>query len=147
MKIQVKKKLPTALVPTRATEHSTGLDLYAAETVTVRMTMTAVVDTGIQFDLMSTPPGMDVQVRPRSGLAARHGLTVLNSPGTIDRDYTGTIKVILVNHGEHDYTIQTGERIAQVVFAHHFMSAKMEEVEDMDVSTPRAEGGLGSTGK
>jgi len=147
MKIIAKKTLPNAILPTRATAGATGLDLYAAESVTVKMTMTAVVDTGIQLDLSDTPVDLDVQVRPRSGLAAKYGITVLNSPGTIDRDYQGNIKVILVNHGEADYTIKVGERIAQLVLGTVKSTGEIEEAGELTANvTARGEGGLGSTG-
>ena len=100
------------------------------------------IPTGLRIAL---PKGYEAQVRPRSGLAAKHGITVLNSPGTIDADYRGEICVILVNLSKDDFTINPGERIAQMVIARH-ESIEWNEVDNLD-STERGEGGFGSTGK
>ena len=99
------------------------------------------VPTGL---FMALPQGYECQVRPRSGLAAKHGITVLNTPGTVDADYRGEIKVILVNLSNETFTIEPGERIAQMVFAKH-ETAEFEEVESLD-ETQRGQGGFGSTG-
>lgn len=101
----------------------------------------ALVPTGFAF---AVPPGYEMQIRPRSGLAARHGVTVLNTPGTIDSDYRGEVKVILMNFGSEVFTIHRGDRIAQAVIA-PVIQAVFREVDDLDV-TPRGEGGFGSTG-
>lgn len=100
------------------------------------------VPTGLQIAL---PSGYEAQVRPRSGLAARHGITVLNSPGTIDSDYRGECKVILINHGKAPFTITRGERVAQMVVAAH-ARVEWEERESLD-ETERGAGGFGSTGR
>ena len=122
-----------------------GLDLLAAvpndSPVIVAPGARALVPTGIAIAL---PPGYEAQVRPRSGLAARHGLTVLNSPGTIDADYRGEIQVILVNHGADSVAVARGMRIAQMVLA-AFASAELQPVASLD-ETARGTGGFGSTG-
>jgi dUTP diphosphatase len=122
-----------------------GLDLYAAvpsdAPVTIPPGGRAMIPTGIAISL---PPGSEGQVRPRSGLAARHGVTILNSPGTIDADYRGEIQVILVNIGADSFVVQRGMRIAQLVIA-AIQHAKLVESESLD-STERAAGGFGSTG-
>lgn len=100
------------------------------------------VGTGLFFEM---PAGCEAQVRPRSGLALKHGVTVLNSPGTIDSDYRGEVKVILINHGKEDFKIEPGDRIAQVVFA-HVTQAELEEAEEL-ADTERSSGGFGSTGR
>jgi dUTP pyrophosphatase len=131
-------------LPEYATEQSAGLDLRAnlTEPVTLEPMSRAMVPTGLSIEL---PAGYEAQVRPRSGLAAKHGITVLNSPGTIDADYRGEINVILVNLSNQAFTIQNGERIAQLVVARH------ERIHWLPAealgTTERGEGGFGSTGK
>ena len=129
--------------PAYATELSAGMDLKAnlAEPVTLRSLERTLVPTGL---FIALPQGYEAQVRPRSGLAAKHGITVLNTPGTIDADYRGEIKVILVNLSAEEFTIEPGERIAQMVIARH-ESVEWEEVETLDETT-RGAGGFGSTG-
>ena len=133
-------------LPHHATEQSAGMDLRAAvpadEPITLAPGERALVPTGLQIAL---PTGYEGQVRPRSGLAVRNGITVLNSPGTIDADYRGEVGVILVNHGAEPFTISRGERIAQLVVARH---AHVEwTVEAELAATARGAGGFGSTGK
>ncbi len=130
--------------PAYATEMSAGMDLKAdiQEAVTLEPLKRAMIPTGLSIAL---PKGFEAQVRPRSGLAAKHGITVLNSPGTVDADYRGEIKVILVNLSDMPFTINPGERIAQMVIARH-EQAEWEEVEVLD-ETGRGEGGFGSTGR
>lgn len=131
-------------VPSYATEFSAGVDLRANIEVplTLRPLERAMVPTGLY---MAIPAGFEGQVRPRSGLAAKHGVTVLNTPGTIDADYRGEICVILVNLSSEPFEIAPGERIAQMVFARHEV-AQFEPVEALD-ETERGSGGFGSTGK
>ncbi len=100
-----------------------------------------IIGTGVS---MALPAGMEAQVRPRSGLAAKHGITVLNSPGTVDADYRGEFKVILINHSKESFIVTRGMRIAQVVFA-KYEQVSFEEVESLD-ETERGVGGFGSTG-
>lgn len=131
-------------VPCYATELSAGMDLKAAiaEPVTLAPLARAIVPTGL---FIALPEGMEAQVRPRSGLAAKHGVTVLNTPGTIDADYRGEIKVIMVNLSDTPFVINPGERIAQMVVA-KYEKVEWDEVETLD-ATVRGEGGFGSTGR
>ena len=131
-------------LPAYATQSSAGLDLKAvlAEAITLGPLERKIVGTGLKIAL---PEGYEAQVRPRSGLAAKHGITVLNAPGTIDADYRGEIGVILVNLSNEPFTIQPGERIAQLVVA-QYSQVEWTPVESLD-STQRGEGGFGSTGK
>jgi dUTP pyrophosphatase len=122
-----------------------GLDLFAAVPAPAPVTLApgarAMVPTGIAIAL---PPGSEGQIRPRSGLAARHGVTVLNAPGTIDADYRGEVQVILINHGAEPFIVSRGMRIAQLVIA-RVARAALIEVDNLD-ATARAAGGIGSTG-
>jgi dUTP pyrophosphatase len=131
-------------LPAYQSAGAAGLDLLAAvETpVTLAPGARALVPTGLAVAL---PAGFEAQVRPRSGLAARHGVTVLNAPGTVDADYRGEIKVILVNHGQAPFTVDRGERIAQLVVA-PVTTATLLAVDSLD-ETARGEGGFGSTGR
>ena len=131
-------------LPQYATEWSAGVDLRAAitEPIVLEPLQRAMVPTGLYMEI---PKGYEGQVRPRSGLAAKHGITVLNTPGTIDADYRGEIRVILVNLSSQAFEIQPGERIAQMVFAKH-ETAHWEEVSELEESA-RGAGGFGSTGR
>ena len=129
-------------LPAYATEHAAGLDLVAAESLTLAPGGRHAVATGFAIAI---PHGFEVQVRPRSGLAFKHGITVLNTPGTIDSDYRGEVKVILANLGDAPFEIVRGERIAQLVPA-PVQRARFDEVEDLD-ETARGAGGFGSTGR
>lgn len=130
--------------PSYATEGSAGVDLKANidDPITLAPLQRVVVPTGLRIAL---PKGTEAQVRPRSGLAAKHGITVLNTPGTIDADYRGEVGVILINLSDKDFVIHPGERVAQMVLA-RYERFEWEEVEQLD-STSRGEGGLGSTGR
>lgn len=130
--------------PAYATPQSAGVDLKAnlEQPVTLQPLQRTLVPTGL---FIALPAGFEAQVRPRSGLAAKHGITVLNTPGTIDADYRGEIKVILVNLSQEPFEIVPGERIAQMVIARH-EQVQWEEVEELD-ATKRGAGGFGSTGK
>ena len=130
--------------PGYETEGSAGVDLKAniEEPITLAPFQRVIVPTGLRIAL---PKGTEAQVRPRSGLAAKHGITVLNTPGTIDADYRGEVGVILINLSDKDFVINPGERIAQMVLA-RYERFEWEEVEQLD-STSRGEGGLGSTGR
>ena len=131
-------------VPAYATALSAGMDLRACleAPVTLGPLERALVPTGL---FIALPPGFEAQVRPRSGLAAKHGVTVLNTPGTIDADYRGEIKVILVNLSDTPFEIVPGERIAQMVVARH-ERVEWEETDSLD-ETERGAGGFGSTGR
>lgn len=131
--------------PDWETTGSAGFDLRASEYGSIKPNEFKVVPTGLFFDL---PQGFEMQIRPRSGLAAKYGITVLNSPGTIDSDYTGEIKVILINHGDSVFEIAKGDRIAQGVIAS--VTAKnivsLNKVAEITKETDRGSGGFGSTG-
>lgn len=130
-------------LPTYATAGAAGMDLTAAleEAIEIGAGERALIPTGLSIAL---PPGFEAQVRPRSGLAIKHGITVLNSPGTVDADYRGEIKVILINHGKEAFTIERGMRIAQMVIE-RFEHIEWEVVKDLE-ETNRGAGGFGSTG-
>ena len=130
-------------LPAYATELSAGMDLRANidESITLNPMERRIIPTGLYLAL---PPGYEAQVRPRSGLAFKHGITVLNSPGTIDADYRGEIGVLLVNLSNEPFVITEGERIAQMVIARH-EQGQLEEVDQLD-QTERGEGGYGHTG-
>ena len=130
--------------PFYATEKSAGMDLKAniTEPIVLRPLERAMIPTGI---FIALPDGTEAQIRPRSGLAAKHGISVLNSPGTIDADYRGEIKVILVNLSNDELSINPGERIAQMVVA-RYEKVEWDEVELLD-ETERGAGGFGSTGR
>jgi dUTP pyrophosphatase len=142
MKIKIINTSEHAL-PSYETMFSAGMDLraFVAEPSTLKPLQRAIVKTGLFIEL---PIGYEAQVRPRSGLAAKKGITVLNAPGTIDADYRGEIGVILVNLSNEDFTIENGERIAQLVIAKH-ERANWEEVDILE-ETDRGSGGFGSTG-
>lgn len=134
----------THQLPHYATPQSAGMDLYAnlTESITLKPLDRCIVPTGIFMEL---PVGFEAQVRPRSGLAAKHGITVLNSPGTIDADYRGEVGVILVNCSNTDFVVNNGERVAQMVICQH-ETITWEVVENLS-NTERGEGGFGHTGK
>ena len=133
-------------LPAYQSTHAAGLDLLAAVPEDAPMVLApgkyALIPTALTIAL---PPGHEAQVRPRSGLAAKHGVTVLNSPGTIDADYRGEISVLLINHGEAPFSIRRGERIAQMVIA-SVMQAELVAVTALSATT-RGSGGFGSTGR
>ena len=129
-------------LPSYATSGAAGLDLRAAEAATLKTGARVLMPTGIAIAL---PAGHEAQVRPRSGLAVKHGVTVLNTPGTIDEDYRGEIKVPLINHGHEDFVIQRGDRIAQMVIA-PVVQVQLVEV-PLLVETTRGGGGFGSSGR
>ncbi len=142
MKIKVVNKGRQPL-PAYATEQSAGMDLRAniEEPITLRPMERRLVPTGLYIAL---PPGYEAQVRPRSGLALKHGITVLNAPGTIDADYRGEVGVLLVNLSAESFVVNDGERIAQMVIARH-ETAEFEPVDELD-ATERGAGGYGHTG-
>lgn len=138
--VKLVKMHEAAVLPQKATEGSAGFDLVSIEDGTIIGGSRAVFRTGIGMEL---PPGYEAQVRPRSGLALKHGLTVLNSPGTIDSDYRGEVKVIIANHGP-TYAVKAGDKIAQVV-VQRVPSIDFEVVDALS-ETDRGAGGFGSTG-
>jgi dUTP pyrophosphatase len=130
-------------LPAYETDGASGVDLRAAvtEDLTVAPGERLLVPTGIR---VAMPHGVEAQIRPRSGLAIRHGISMVNSPGTIDADYRGQIQVILINQGHQAFTIQRGDRVAQMIFA-PVLRAQWRQTESLD-ETPRASGGFGHTG-
>lgn len=135
---------PSVVLPTYMTEGAAGMDVRAfiGQPVTLRPLERKLIPTGLAVEL---PPGTELQVRPRSGLAFKHGITCLNSPGTIDADYRGEIKVLLVNLSSEPFEIVPGERVAQLVFA-RVLQGRVEEADALG-QTARAEGGFGHTGR
>jgi dUTP pyrophosphatase len=143
MQIKIINKSNHAL-PTYETAHAAGMDLRAfiAEQIIIKPLQRFLIPTGLYIEL---PVGYEAQIRPRSGLAYKHGVTVLNSPGTIDADYRGELKVLLVNLSDADFVVNNGERIAQMVVAKHDIVV-WQPTEELS-STERGEGGYGHTGK
>lgn len=143
MKVFV-KLAPDAHIPVYKTEGASGADLFAyiEDELVIRPRERCLVSTGVAVQL---PPGYELQVRPRSGLALKHGVTVLNAPGTVDSDYRGELQVLLVNLGDEDFHMQKGDRIAQAVIS-KVERVSFEEVSSLD-KTARGSAGYGSTGK
>ncbi len=143
-RVQIRRLRPDAILPRYMTEHAAGMDLCAAldAAVAILPRGRAVIDTGLAFAI---PPGFEGQVRPRSGLARDHGLTLTNAPGTIDADYRSSVMVLMINHGPEPVTIEPGQRIAQLVIA-PVIQAQLEEVDELP-ATSRGAGGFGSTGR
>jgi dUTP pyrophosphatase len=137
--LKMDRELPT---PKYAHYGDAGMDVYSAEDYILRSGEKKIFNTGLKFEI---PEGYELQVRPKSGLAAKHGITVLNSPGTLDFQYRGILGVILINHGNEDFEVKRGERIAQIVF-NKFETAELTEVDELS-ETIRGEGGFGSTGR
>ena len=141
--LQIKKIRKTATIPSKGSKEAAGLDLYydGEGTITISPGEIKTIPTGI---IAIIPNGYEGQIRPRSGLAAKHEITVLNSPGTIDSDYTGEIKVILINHGKKTFEVKDKMRIAQMVISEY---SKFDIIEaETIIDTPRGEKGFGSTG-
>ena len=138
------RRLPSSAgldLPAYATEGAAGMDVLPAETITIWPGKRHAVATGLA---VAIPHGYEIQVRPRSGLALKHGITVPNTPGTIDSDYRGELNVILINPGEEPFAIARGDRVAQLVLA-PVIQGRWEEVDELD-DTTRGAGGFGSTG-
>ena len=142
LKLKVQKIHNEAIIPNYAHQGDAGLDLYSVEEVKINPSETALIKTGIKIEL---PPQTEAQVRPRSGLPLKHGITVLNSPGTIDEGYRGEVGVVLINHGKETFIVEKGMKIAQMVVKPVWY-VEVDEVEELS-ETERAEGGFGSTGK
>ncbi|PLY01509.1 MAG: dUTP diphosphatase [Desulfuromonas sp.] len=142
--IKVLKLHPEARIPEYMTVHAAGMDVCALiETpVILQPGERCLIPTGLAFAI---PEGYEVQVRPRSGLAIKHGISMVNSPGTIDADYRGEIRIILINHGREPFTVNSGDRIAQLVVA-PVAQASLVEVKELD-DTERGGGGFGHTGR
>lgn len=146
LKIYKKSNRETIKLPQYQTTGSSGLDLVAnldqdSEQITIKPNKWEIIPTGITIEL---PDGCEAQIRPRSGLAYKYGVTVLNSPGTIDNDFRGEIKIILINHGNEDFIVKNGDRIAQMIIS-KYEQVELEEIEFL-TETTRNDGGFGSTG-
>ena len=144
VKVLIKKLNPKAKLPSYKTSGSSGMDLMALidNALTIKPNQSVLVPTGLSIAI---PDDTEVQIRPRSGLAAKSNISVLNTPGTIDSDYRGELKIILINHGKEDFLINNGDRIAQMILM-PVLKIEFEEVEDLP-ETIRGSGGFGSTGK
>jgi dUTP pyrophosphatase len=141
-KLLIKKLNPEAKLPEKAHKTDAGYDLFSIESKEIKAGETKLIKTGISIQL---PPNTEAQIRPRSGLALKHSITVLNSPGTIDEDYRGEIGVILINHGNETFFVEKHMKIAQMVIK-PVLSVEIEEVEGELSETNRGAGGFGSTG-
>lgn len=141
MKLRFKRIHPAAVMPSYAHPGDAGMDICACEALTLLPGARGLVRTGLQ---MALPPGTEAQMRPRSGLALKHGITLLNTPGTIDEGYRGELGIILINHGAEPFEVTPGMRIAQMVVA-PVLAVAIEEADDLGVSE-RGAGGFGSTG-
>lgn len=141
MRIKIQKINKDAVIPRYVHSGDAGMDLYSIEDLVLPAGERALVGTGLKFEI---PVGFELQIRPKSGLAANFGITVLNTPGTVDSGYRGEVKVIVFNSSKNDYQIKKGEKIAQGVIAKH-ETAEIEEVEELNDSS-RGESGFGSTG-
>jgi dUTP pyrophosphatase len=141
MELRIRRLSPSAVLPSAAHPGDAGLDLHAVAALTIPPGAWATVPTGIVIEL---PEGTEAQVRPRSGLASRHGVTVLNAPGTIDEGYRGEIGVILINHGSAPFEVTPGARVAQLVVQRR-LPISVVEVDEVS-ATARGAGGFGSTG-
>ena len=141
MPLRVNRLNSSAILPDRAHASDAGLDLYSAVNVTIPPGETRLVGTGLAIEL---PPGTEGQIRPRSGLALKHGVTVLNSPGTIDEGYRGELGVILINHGHAAFEVHHGMKVAQLVVQSRLVLDVVEATQLSD--TDRGSGGFGSTG-
>ena len=144
VRILIKKTSKEVITPKYKTEGSSGLDLSAFinKKVVIKPNSSELIPTGLQ---VAIPEELEIQIRPRSGLAAKESMGVLNSPGTIDSDYRGELKIILFNHGDKDFIINNGDRIAQMVLV-PILKMEFEEVDNLP-DTVRGQGGFGSTGK
>jgi len=144
IKVLIKKLNPKAELPKYKTEGSSGMDLMALieKPIKIKPQSSALISTGLSIAI---PEDTEVQIRPRSGLAAKSSISVLNTPGTIDSDYRGEIKIILFNHGKEEFIVNNGDRIAQMILM-PVIKAEFEEIKELP-KTVRGSGGFGSTGK
>lgn len=141
IKVKIKKIKDNAIIPKYSHEGDAGVDLYSTEDYILKPGQCILVSTGIKISL---PKSYEAQIRPKSGLALKYGISVCNSPGTVDAGYRGEVGVIAVNHSNKDFKIEKGKKIAQMVF-NKVEEAEFEEVDELD-NTTRGEGGFGSTG-
>tara|TARA_B100001996_G_scaffold247700_1_gene191908 strand:- start:904 stop:1341 length:438 start_codon:yes stop_codon:yes gene_type:complete len=144
VKVLIKKLNPEAKLPSYKTKGSSGMDLMALveEKIIVKPNSSELIPTGLSIAI---PEDLEIQIRPRSGLAAKHSITVLNTPGTIDSDYRGELKIILYNHSNKDFIVNKNDRVAQMILV-PVLKVDFEEVDELP-DTIRGSGGFGSTGK
>ena len=144
VKVQIKKLDPSVKLPAYKTDGASGMDLMAfiKESITVKPKTSELIPTGLS---VAFSKNYEIQIRPRSGLAAKNNISVLNTPGTIDSDYRGELKVIIFNHGDENFIIENGDRIAQMVLT-PVLKIELQETKNL-AETIRGEGGFGSTGK
>lgn len=141
MKLKIQRVVEDVKLPGYAHEGDAGMDLYAAEEYLLKPGERKLINTGIKIAL---PVGYEAQVRPKSGLALKHGISIVNTPGTIDAGYRGLVGVIAINHGSEDFKVEKNQKIAQMII-NKVETAEIEEVPELD-DTSRGEGGFGSTG-
>ena len=144
VKVLIKKLNPEAKLPSYKTKGSSGMDLMALvdDKIIIKPNSSELISTGLSIAI---PEDLEIQIRPRSGLAAKHSISVLNTPGTIDSDYRGELKIILYNHSNKDFIVNKNDRVAQIVLV-PVLKVEFEEVEELP-ETVRGSGGFGSTGK
>jgi dUTP pyrophosphatase len=142
IKIKIKKIHPDAIIPKYAHDGDAGMDLFSVEDVVIKPRYRLAVRTGLEFEI---PNGYEMQIRPRSGMALKSGITVLNTPGTVDSGYRGEIKAILINLSSEDYSIKKGDKICQAII-NKVERVQIEETKELS-ETKRGKGGFGSTGK
>lgn len=140
VRIKIKKIKPNAIIPSYSNDGDSGVDLYSCEEYVLKPGERCLVSTGLKIEI---PRGYEAQIRPKSGLALNHGISVCNTPGTIDASYRGEVGVIAINHGQNEFKIERGKKIAQMIIA---KVEKAEFVESDLNSTVRGESGFGSTG-
>jgi len=141
IKVKIKKIKDNAITPKYAYQGDAGVDLHSTEEYILKPGERTLVSTGIKIAI---PPGYEAQVRPKSGLALNHGISVVNTPGTIDAGYRGEVGILAINHGQEEYKIEAGKKVAQMIFK-KVEQAEFEEVAELD-NTTRDQGGFGSTG-
>lgn len=141
IKVKIKKIKDNAILPKYAHKGDAGVDLYSTGDYTLKPGERVLVSTGIKI---AVPKGYEAQIRPKSGLALNHGISIVNTPGTIDSSYRGEVRIIIINHGKENFKIEKGKKIAQMIF-NKVEEAEFEEIEELD-NTARGEGGFGSTG-
>jgi len=142
VEVKIKKLRPEAIIPTYANHGDAGMDIYSPEDFVIGPGEIKIIPTGLALEI---PYGFELQIRPRSGLAAKHGISLVNTPGTLDAGFRGELKLIMINHSPDIFSALAGERIAQAVL-NRFETAEFKEVSELSASQ-RGEGGLGSTGK
>ena len=141
MKLKIKKLNPEAILPSYAHKGDAGMDLFSIKDYILKPGERVFIETGLAFEIEE---GYEIQIRPRSGLALKYGLSIVNSPGTVDSGYRGPINIILINHGQETFTVNKGDKVAQAVL-NKIEKAEIEEVSELSESQ-RGDGGFGSTG-